>query len=54
MLWSAGCTVIEGATGPPGAATLSFAPPLVALPAKLLTTTAKVTPLSAVVAAGVV
>src|ERR1700694_4063820 len=76
MLWSAGCTVIEGATGllgtpgplgtpgllgtpgplgmprPLGAVTVSFALRLVALPAELLTTTAKVTPLSAVVSAG--
>ncbi len=54
-IWSAGCEVIVGAMAPPPAAvTLSLAPPLVMLPAELLTTTVKIAPSSAVVSAAVV
>ena len=51
-LWLAGCVVMLGATG--AIVTVSTAARLVTLPTELLTTTAKVAPLSALDAAGVV
>jgi hypothetical protein len=51
-VWFAGCLVIAGATG--AGFTVSVAALLVAVPAVLLTTTAKVDPLSEVVVTGVV
>jgi len=51
-VWFPGCVAIVGATA--AAFTVSVAALLVAVPATLLTTTAKVAPLSAVVVAGVV
>jgi len=50
--WFAGCVVIVGATA--AAFTVNVADALVAVPAMLLTTTANVAPLSAVVVTGVV
>jgi len=51
-VWFTGCVVIVGATG--AGFTVSVAALLVTVPAVLLTTTAKVAPLSAVVVVGVV
>jgi hypothetical protein len=51
-VWFAGCVVIAGATG--AAFTVSVAALLVVVPALLLTTTAKVDPLSEVVVTAVV
>ncbi len=50
--WLTGCMVIVGATA--AVFTVSAAAALVTVPAVLLTTTAKVAPLSEVVVAGVV
>ncbi len=51
-VWFTGCVVIVGATG--AGFTVSVAALLVTVPAVLLTTTAKLAPLSAVVVVGVV